>query len=196
MTIIKSLKKIKNEEDIKRLSYDFNIEEFCKENAIGIGIITPFEVVLIGAKLREGIHHDMILNKVVQIIGESHFKMAIVVIWYSLPKYPYHDIRFEVFSHGTVKTKVITKSMEEIAVELKKTIEMIRDNNKNEIDLHFGNYINKLINGNEIKVVDDKDVIGKDKPITFYGVRLESFRDTLKTLEGKLKGNKQCQYTQ
>ena len=196
MTIIKSLKIIKNEEDIKRLSYDFNIEEFCKENAIGIGIITPFEVILIGAKLLSGIHHDMILDKVVQIIGESHFKTAIVVIWYSLPKHPYHDIRFEAFSHGTVKTKVITKSMEEIAVELKKTIEMIRDNNKNEIDLHYGNHISKAISGNEIKVVDDKDVIGKDKPITFYGVRLESFRDTLKTLEGKLKGNKQCQYTQ
>ena len=111
----KSIEDLKDEASIKRMSYDFNINQFFNTDALGVLIITPYEVCFAGDKLYDGIHHQIFSDQIVQIIGKNRFKNALVVRCYSYEEY--HDVRFT-SKFGMIKTTEITEKMKQTAEKL------------------------------------------------------------------------------
>lgn len=180
----KSIEDLKDEASIKRMSYDFNINQFFNTEALGVLIITPYEVCFAGDKLYDGIHHQIFSDQIVQIIGKNRFKNALVARCYSYEEY--HDVRFT-SKFGMIDTTEITKKIKQTAEKLREIVDIIRNNNEKELEWGYGNNIDKAL-GNKIAVVNDDDVISEDEKKKCYGVPLEMFYNNLISIENELKG--------
>ena len=180
----KSIEDLKDEASIKRMSYDFNINQFFNTEALGVLIITPYEVCFAGDKLYDGIHHQIFSDQIVQIIGKNRFKNALVARCYSYEEY--HDVRFT-SKFGMIKTTEITEKIKQTAEKLREIVDIIRNNNEKELEWGYGNNIDKAL-GNKIAVVNDDDVISEDEKKKCYGVPLEMFYNNLISIENELKG--------
>ena len=180
----KTIEILTDKASIKKMSYDFNINQFFKTEALGVLILTPYEVLFAGDKMDEDIHHLTFSDQIVKIIGENRFKNAIVVRCYSYEEY--HDIRFT-SKFGMIKTTEITEKIKQTAEKLREIVDIIRNNNEKELEWGYGNNIDKAL-GNKIAVVNDDDVISEDEKKKCYGVPLEMFYNNLISIENELKG--------
>ena len=181
----KSIEDLKDEASIKRMSYDFNINQFFNTEALGVLIITPYEVCFAGDKLYDGIHHQIFSDQIVQIIGKNRFKNALVARCYSYEEY--HDVRFT-SKFGMIDTTEITKKIKQTAEKLREIVDIIRNNNEKESEWNRGNNIEDMIDANKISVIKDEDVISEDEKEECYGVPLEMFYNNLISIENELKG--------
>ena len=201
MIIVKSPGYIYDKTAIKKLSYDFNIKQFFESEALAVAIITPYEVILVGFAIDENLHHYMISDRIVKLIGKDRFKNAVFSGWYAL----LHEIRFRTY-HDCVTDflkehkefgNVITENIKKTAKKLEEVTMLIRQENKDNKDkLVWGNDIEQTIKDSNLDVVADKDIINEDEKKICYGVPLEKFYEGLLALEKELKGNNQWQYTQ